>query len=129
MPLFINKKECIYHYSNAQLVSQDPCYKNINGKPVLIYFTNVASADDAVQTAKTVFVAEKPLCHKNSYFSKSFGDEAGDLLGLNSHTIQGKATFQTASPNVFIEGIPAVKLGDLMVSNNANTPPTPVFEK
>ncbi|MCK4608600.1 MAG: DUF4150 domain-containing protein, partial [Gammaproteobacteria bacterium] len=56
-------------------------------------------------------------------FSKSIGDEAGDHKGIHSGTIQGKAEFITASPDVLVNGIPVVRQGDLMISNNRNTSP------
>ncbi len=49
-------------------------------------------------------------------------------LGIRGGTIAGKAEFITGSPNVFIEGIPAVRQGDMMVSNNCNTAPMPLSQ-
>ena len=89
-------------------------------------YNNVAKSEDAAQTAHSVFVNGQPICHKKSIFSKSTGDEAGDQKGQKSGTIQGKAEFITASSNILIEGIPAVRDKDLMVSNNRNTPPAPL---
>ncbi len=43
-------------------------------------------------------------------------------------TITEKAEFITGSPNVFIEGIRAVRQGDMMVSNNCNTAPMPLTQ-
>lgn len=40
----------------------------------------------------------------------------------------GMAEFISSSTNVFIEGMPAVRQGDLMVSNNKNTPPMPLVQ-
>ena len=56
----------------------------------------------------------------------SSGDEGGSCGGIISGTIKGQAQFITSSPNVFIEGQPAVRQADQMVSNNANTPPAPL---
>jgi uncharacterized Zn-binding protein involved in type VI secretion len=44
------------------------------------------------------------------------------------NTIKGKAEFITASSNVFIEGVAAVRQGDMMVSNNRNTAPMPLMQ-
>ena len=60
-------------------------------------------------------------CHKDSIFTTSSG-------GVRTGTIKGKAEFITASPNVMIEGVPAVRQGDLMTSNNRNTPPMPLMQ-
>jgi hypothetical protein len=46
--------------------------------------------------------------------------------GVISGTVKGMAEFITASPNIFIEGIPVVRQNDMMISNNKNTPPMPL---
>ena len=45
---------------------------------------------------------------------------------MASGTIQGKAEFILSSFDVYIEGKPAVRQGDLMISNSKNTPPMPL---
>ena len=114
--LLINGKAAIHQNSGAVLRTEDICYV---GKDT-VCFTNIAKSEDATNTAKTVFHNGNPLCHQASYFSKSTGDEAGDA-GVKSGTITGKAIFTTGSSDVFIEGHPAVKLGDKMISNEGNT--------
>ena len=121
MTVYINGKPVIRKDDKIFVSTQDPCYKNISGHPVIIMYTNVAKACDAKNVSHDVFENGMPLCHKKSYFGKSTGDEAGDLKGVVSKTIQGKAEFLSASSNVFIDGIPAVRHGDKMISNNRNT--------
>lgn len=116
MALLINNKAAVHQNSGALVRTEDVCYV---GK-YTVCFTNIAKSEDAANTAQTVFHNGNPLCHQTSYFSKSTGDEAGDS-GVNSGTITGEATFTTGSTDVFIEGNPAVKLGDKMISNNGNT--------
>lgn len=122
MAVIINGRTAVHKESAGTLTTQDVCLTTDSKIPVT--YNNIAKSADAENGAKTVFVNGNPICHKNSIFSKSTGDENGDHKGLNSRTIQGKAEFVTASTNVFIEGIPAVRQGDLMVSNNRNTPPS-----
>ncbi|RFA24302.1 hypothetical protein CAI21_22205 [Alkalilimnicola ehrlichii] len=91
-------------------------------------YANVAQSKDAAKTAGTVKINGHPVCTKASVFSKSTGDEAGRKGGVLSGTTQGQAEFLTASPNVLIEGEPAVRAHDLMVSNNQNTQPAPLMQ-
>tara|TARA_R110000868_G_scaffold380784_4_gene647052 strand:+ start:44280 stop:48962 length:4683 start_codon:yes stop_codon:yes gene_type:complete len=125
MTVYINGKPAIYRNSGAILTNHnDVCYKGPNQNQVT--YTNVATSATADNCASTVFINGQPACHKNSIFKTSKGDKSGDHFGVISGTVEGQANFVTASPNVFIEGIPAVRHGDLMVSNNHNTPPAPV---
>ena len=116
MALFINGNSAVHRNSGALVRTEDPCYV----KDSVVCFTNIAKSEDATNTAQTVFHNGNALCHQASCFAKSTGDEAGDS-GVNSGTIAGQAIFTTGSSDVFIEGNPAVKLGDKMVSNNRNT--------
>lgn len=89
-------------------------------------FVNTALSKDAIGTASSVIINGQPACNLSSTFAVSSGDEGGSCGGVISGTIKGQAQFITSSPNVFIEGQPAVRQGDQMVSNNANTPPAPL---
>ncbi|RFA24306.1 hypothetical protein CAI21_22200, partial [Alkalilimnicola ehrlichii] len=93
-----------------------------------ILYANVAQSKDAAKTAGTVKINGHPVCTKASVFSKSTGNEPGRKGGVLSGTTQGQAEFLTASPNVLIEGVRAVRAHDLMVSNNQNTPPAPLMQ-
>lgn len=116
MALLINGKSAVHRNSGALVRTDDICYVDKQ----TVCFTNIAKSEDAANTAQSVFHNGNPLCHKASYFSKSTGDEAGDA-GVRSGTIAGKAMFTSASTDVLIEGNPAVKLGDKMISNEGNT--------
>ncbi len=99
------------------------------GKPVRqIPYTNIAKSADSAKTAGSVLINGQPVCTRTSNFATSTGDEPGNRLGVKSGTTKGKAEFITASPNVLFEGVPAVRQGDLMVSNNRNTPPAPLMQ-
>ncbi len=122
--VLFNGRSAVHAASQGILKTKDVCLTGKKRKPVTYH--NIAKSKDAAQTAHSVFVNGHPICHKKSVFSKSTGDEAGDQKGQQSGTIQGKAEFISASPNILIEGIPAVRDKDRMLSNNRNTPPAPL---
>lgn len=122
--VLFNGRSAVHAASGGVLETKDICLKGNKRKHIT--YKNIAKSKDAAQTAHSVFVCGHPTCHKKSNFKKSTGDEEGDKKGLNSGTIQGKAEFISGSPNILIEGIPAVRDKDRMVSNNRNTPPAPL---
>lgn len=126
--VLINGRTAVHAGSGGTLTTIDVCRTRIGKKIVNIAYTNIARSSDAAQTAATVFINGHPVCHQKSIFAVSSGDEPGDRLGIVSNTIKGKAEFITASSNVFIEGVPAVRQGDMMVSNNRNTAPMPLMQ-
>ncbi len=126
--VLINGRTAVHAGSGGVLTSIDVCLTKVGKSTVPIPYTNVARSKDAAQTASTVFINGHPVCHKNSIFSKSTGDEPGNRKGIRSGTIAEKAEFVTASSNVFIEGVAAVRQGDYMVSNNCNTAPMPLSQ-
>lgn len=126
--VLINGRTAVHAGSKGTLTTVDVCWTTV-GKPVVpIPYTNIARSADAAKTASTVFVNGNPVCHQKSTFSKSTGDEPGNRKGIRSGTITQKAEFVSGSSNVFIEGIPAVRQGDMMVSNNCNTAPMPLSQ-
>ncbi len=126
--VLINGRTAVHAGSGGTLTTVDVCLTKV-GKPVVpIPYTNIAKSSDAAKTAGSVMINGNPVCTKSSIFSKSTGDEPGDHKGISSGTIQGKAEFITASPNVMIEGVPAARQGDMMVSNNKNTAPMPLAQ-
>ncbi len=126
--VLINGRTAVHKGSKGVLTTVDVCLTKIGKSTVPIPYTNIARSEDAAQTASTVFVNGHPICHKNSIFAKSTGDEPGNRKGIKSGTITEKAEFITASSNVYIEGVAAVRQGDMMVSNNANTAPMPLSQ-
>lgn len=119
--VLINGKTAVHAGSGGLLVTKDVCLTGQQKQPVT--YTNVAKSKDASNTAKKTFIHGHPACHQQSCFKKSTGDEAGNHKGQHSGTIQGKAEFLSGSGNVLIEGQPAVRNGEKMVSNNRNTAP------
>jgi hypothetical protein len=77
----------------------------------------------------TVDVCKVPnKCRANTFNNVALSSDAAQTAGsvIVNGNIKQKAEFITFSNNVFIEGIPAVRQTDLMVSNNRNTPPAPL---
>ncbi len=123
MALYVNGKLVVHKGSGATVQNQDTCIEVI---VPFTYSTN-ALAKDAENTSQNVSVNGNPVCHKESYFSQSYGAESANPgSGVTSGTVGEKAEFTTWSPNVFFDGIAAVMHGAMMVSNNKNTPPNPV---
>ncbi len=117
----INGKTPVHQQSDGTLTTTDVCFDH-KYKPTP--YQNTAHSKDSADTSSDVFYDGNPLCHKKSCFSKSSG--SGPNGGVHSGTKNGKATFITASSDVFINSIPAVREGDLMVSNCQNTAPAPL---
>jgi len=120
----INGLTAVHAGSNGTLTTVDVC----NTPPFCqsVAYTNIAKSADSAKTATSVKINGNPACHLVSNFAQSTGDEAGSCGGVVSGTIKGMAEFITGSPNVFFEGIPAVRQTDMMVSNMKNTPPAPL---
>ncbi len=126
--VLINGRTAVHAGSGGTLTTVDVCLTKV-GKPVVpIPYTNIARSGDAARTAGSVLINGNPVCTKASIFAKSTGDEPGNRKGVQSGTINGRAEFITASANVFIEGVAAVRQGDMMVSNNRNTAPMPLVQ-
>jgi LysM repeat protein/uncharacterized protein (DUF2235 family) len=126
--VLINGRTAVHAGSKGTLTTVDVCWTKIGKVVVPIPYTNIARSADAAKTASTVFINGNPVCHQKSIFAVSTGDEPGNRKGIRSGTITQKAEFVTGSSNVFIEGIPAARQADLMVSNNANTAPMPLAQ-
>jgi hypothetical protein len=120
----INGRTAVHAGSGGVVNTVDVC--KVPDKCRANTFNNVAQSSNAAKTAGSVKINGNPACHKDAIFAISSGDEPGSCGGVSSGTIKQKAEFITFSSNVFIEGIPAVRQNDLMVSNNRNTPPAPV---
>ncbi len=117
----INGRSAAHQGSGGQLCTVDICNTPSGDGCEPRTYGNLAKSADAARTASTVTINGHPACHKDSIFSRSSGDEAGRCGGVQSGTIKGKAEFLSGSSNVFIEGVPAARQLDLMVSNNRNT--------
>ncbi|MFV1982053.1 MAG: DUF4150 domain-containing protein [Thiohalomonadales bacterium] len=124
--ILINGLTAVHAGSNGTLTTVDVCKTPPLCVP--IPYTNIAKSSDAAKTASSIKINGNPACNLTSNFAVSSGDEAGTCGGVVSGTIKGMAEFITGSPNVFFEGIPAVRQSDLMVSNNKNTVPSTLMQ-
>ena len=126
--VLINGRTAVHAGSGGILNTVDICKTQVGNSVVPIPYPNIAQSEDADATAATVFINGYPVCTAASVFASSTGDQAGKHGGIKSGTTEGAAEFITHSSNVFIEGEPAVRMGDLMTSNNGNTPPAPLMQ-
>lgn len=119
--LLINGRQAITQQSNAQL---NTVSINLTGKyRTPITYPNIALSRDLRELADHVFYNQQAIATKHSYCRCSYGDDAGQHGGIKSGTVGGRAHFISASSNVFINGVPTVRNGESMTSNNGNTPP------
>ena len=101
------------------------------GPPVPIPSPNIAMSQDTANGSKTVTCDGQPIMLQGSCFSKSTGDEAGSVGGVVSAVTKGSAEFILYSFNVFADGKPVARFGDLMLGNKGgtfNTPPSPEIQ-
>jgi hypothetical protein len=126
--VLINGRSAVHADSNGTLMTMDVCLTKIGRSTVPIPYPNVACSKDADKTASSVLINGQPACTKASIFAKSKGDEPGNKKGIKSRKKGAEASFISASHNVQIEGEPAVRALDHMVSNAQNTPPAPLMQ-
>ncbi|GAA0820386.1 hypothetical protein GCM10009111_25740 [Colwellia asteriadis] len=124
--VLINGRTAVHADSGGVLQTIDVCMTPTPVSVIPIPYCNVAQSSDAASTASSVQINGNPACNLGSNFSQSTGDEAGTRKGIISGVTQGKAEFLIGSADVFIEGVCAVRQGDLMISNSKNTPPMPL---
>jgi hypothetical protein len=106
----------------------DVCLTQIGNAVVPIPYPNIAVSKDTAKGTKTITCDGNPICHKESNFSKSTGDEPGNKKGVASGTVTEKAEFVTWSFDTFVEGKNVERAFDMMVHNNKNTAPFPVIQ-
>lgn len=132
MTFYINGRSVVHRGSGGKVITTSI---NLTGEEKTpVPYQNIALSAHARNTARGFLCNQQAICHVQSYFSKSRGDEAGFYGGIISGTVNGKAEFITASPNcvtqtgMFLNGIAVARAGDLMVSNQRNTPPAPLIQ-
>jgi hypothetical protein len=96
---------------------------------VPIPYPNVAKSSDLADGSSTVTCDGNPICLKDSNFSTSIGDEAGNAGGgVVSNKTKGKAEFVNYSFDVLVEGKNVARALDPMLHNDKNTPPFPLLQ-
>jgi hypothetical protein len=126
----VNQRTVVHAGSNGMTVAfPDVCLTPAPpGPPVPIPYPNIAMSSDTANGAKTVNADGNPICHKDSNFSRSSGDEAGVNKGVVSGTNMDKAEFVSYSFDVKVEGKNVARALDLMLHNSKNTPPSPLIQ-
>lgn len=126
--VLINGRTAVHQSSGGKLSTIDVCLTTVGPSVIPIPYPNMAAASDVASVAGSVKINGNGAANIKSNFSKSKGDKPGDKKGLISGTNDGKAEFIMGSFNVLIEGKPAVRQGDPMISNAKNTPPMPLAQ-
>lgn len=132
---FINGRAAVHQGSNGKATGfPDVCFcpPAPPAGPVPTPLPNNVKAADLDGGATSVLIEGKPAGHARSFFRTSTGNQAAQSTGggVVSAVVQGKAYFASFSPDVMIEGQPAVRHADLLTMNHAspslmNTPPAP----
>ncbi|RUO33734.1 DUF4150 domain-containing protein [Aliidiomarina soli] len=126
--VLINGRTAVHAGSGGILNTVDVCLTKVGPAVVPIPYANIAQSEDASATAGSVFIDGHPVCTAASIFAASAGDEAGSDGGVKSGITEGAAEFISSSADVFIEGEAAVRMGDMMISNDGNTAPAPLMQ-
>jgi hypothetical protein len=126
----VNGMTVVHEQSNGTTIAMpDPCLTPAPpAPPVPVPYPNIAMSSDADQCAKSVTVDDNPMCHADSNFKRSTGDEAGTNMGVASGKNMGKAEFVNYSFDVKVEGKNVPRALDLMLHNDKNTPPAPLVQ-
>lgn len=122
----INGKSAVHAGSEGKLITTDVCLTPPFCVP--IPYTNLAESKTTDLGASSVKIGGNPACNNKSIFKESQGSSPGVCGGASSGSINQMAEFITFSQDVMIEGKPAVRNGDKMVSNMRNTAPQPLMQ-
>ena len=122
----INGKTAVHAKSDGKLITTDVCLTPPFCVP--IPYTNQAESKMTDMGASSVNIQGSPACNQKSNFKISQGDAPGACAGASSGSIGQMAEFITFSNDVMIEGKPAVRNNDKMVSNLKNTAPQPLMQ-
>jgi hypothetical protein len=125
----VNGQTVVHKTSDGQVNTfPDVCLTQVGNAVVPIPYSNTAVSQDTSKGSKTVFVDGNPIMLKDSVFSKSTGDEAGDKKGVGSGTVGDEAKFVNYSFDVSVEGRNVCRRLDPMTSNKGNTPPAALMQ-
>ena len=125
----VNGQTVVHKTSEGELITTpDVCLTPVGSSVVPIPYTNVAESKDTSNGSKSVFVDGNPVMLKDSFFSKSTGDEPGIVKGITSGTTGSVAVFTNYSFDVKIEGRNVCRRLDPMTGNKGNTPPASLMQ-
>jgi hypothetical protein len=133
--VFINGRAVVHKGSAGKSIAFPDvclCPPTPPAGPIPTPLPNTVQAMDMDGGASSVTTEGNPIGKQSSFFAKSTGNEPSQPTGGGVVTagVQGKAYFQSYSPDVMIEGEPAVRHLDLLTHNHmgqvpGNTPPVP----
>ena len=133
--VFINGRAAVHSGSAGKSIAFPDvclCPPSPPAGPIPTPLPNNTQAADVDGCADTVFVNGNPMGHRLSFIAKSTGNEVAQSTGggVITHTVQGKAFYQSYAMNVLVEGNEAVRHLDLLTQNHmakspGNTPPAP----
>ncbi len=126
----VNMRSVVHQASNGVTIAfPDVCKTPAPpAPPIPIPYPNIAKSSDTSDGTKKVKCDGNSICHKDSNFMMSTGDEAGSLMGIVSNKIKGKAEFVGFSFDVKAEGKGVTRAFELMLHNQKNTPPFPLLQ-
>jgi len=96
----------------------DVCATPTPAGPVPVPYPNIAMNAQASPFSPTVKVNMMNALNQMTQIALSSGDEAGSA----QPTIKGSQRYTMGSPNVFVDGAPAITLASLTTHNNMNCP-------
>lgn len=123
--VYANENEfCSKAADGKAIAGPDPCWSPPapTAGPVVVPYTNTASATELKNGSTTVFVCGTPVALRDkSFLANSVGDEPATRnlgMGVSSHDIKGDAYFIDWSPNVKVEGLNVCRHNDPMTHNH-----------
>jgi hypothetical protein len=137
--VFINGMAAIHAGSAAKGIAFPDvclCPPSPSAGPIPTPLPNNFKASDLTAGAATVTIEGNRVGNLSSYIAKSTGNAVSRPTGggVITHAVEGAAYPVMGSPNVFIEGHPALRANDLWTANHMpgvrmppNTPPAPLL--
>lgn len=121
--VFVNKKAVIHKGSPGQstvMPDVNLCPPSPPAGPVPTPLPNIARASELQNGAASVLVNGNPMANQSSYIGRSQGNAIARSTGggVVSHAVEGQAHFLSGSPNVMVEGKPAVFHSSLLTHNH-----------
>jgi hypothetical protein len=124
--VYANDNEiCSKNADGTAVIGPDPCWSppGPTAGPIVIPYTNTASASGLAAGSSTVFICGQPLALRDkSYLDNSTGNEPATRsfpMGVSTHTITGKAYFVKWSEDVKVEGLNVCRHLDPMTHNHS----------
>jgi hypothetical protein len=125
----VNFRTVIHSSSGGMAIGfPDVCKTPSPAGPIPIPYPNIAQSSDTSGGSSTVKCDGNPVLVDGASFSTSSGDEAGSAGGVVSSKTKGKAEPILYSFDVKFDGKGVCRMGDMMLLNDKNTPPSPEIQ-